>query len=49
MQVTKSPNSVSTKPGLPQSDRKVSQEIAECFDVHYATVSRAVKQSEANV
>lgn len=24
-------------------------EIAKCFDVHYATVSRAVKQSEANV
>ena len=25
------------------------QEIAKCFDVHYATVSRAVKHSEANV
>ena len=25
------------------------QEIAECFEVHYATVSRAVKHSEANV
>ena len=25
------------------------QQIAECFDVHYATVNRAVKQSEANV
>jgi hypothetical protein len=25
------------------------QEIAECFDVHYATVSRAVKHREQNV
>jgi len=25
------------------------QEIAECFDVHYATVSRAIKHREANV
>ncbi len=25
------------------------QEIAKCFDVHYATVSRAIKQREQNV
>ena len=25
------------------------QEIADCFDVHYATVSRAVKHIERNV
>ena len=25
------------------------QEIAQCFDVHYATVSRAIKRKEQNV